>query len=155
MEPAPLFLPREFHGQWGLAGYSPWGRRVRHDWAHTQNSAHHSVWGTVPVSFVLIVLVCLGDIYVPSLSQWLLEGWWWLEFLPDPTCKYRVSLFSALLALSIWSGSVFNLAKSLILSLNLKHLLTAEGGEENREVPRWWILVREKGRLDCNSCWNK
>ena len=23
----PLFLPGEFHGQWSLAGYSPWGRK--------------------------------------------------------------------------------------------------------------------------------
>ena len=26
-----VFLPGESHGQSGLAGYSPWGRRVRHD----------------------------------------------------------------------------------------------------------------------------
>ena len=29
--PTPVFLPGEFHGQKGLAGYSPWGRRVRPD----------------------------------------------------------------------------------------------------------------------------
>ena len=28
-----LSLPREPHGQWNLAGYGPWGDRVRHDWA--------------------------------------------------------------------------------------------------------------------------
>ena len=27
----PVFLPGESHGQRSLAGYSPWGRRVRHD----------------------------------------------------------------------------------------------------------------------------
>ena len=26
--PTPVFLPREFHGQRSLAGYSPWGRKV-------------------------------------------------------------------------------------------------------------------------------
>ena len=26
-QPTPVFLPREFHGQRSLAGYSPWGRR--------------------------------------------------------------------------------------------------------------------------------
>ena len=31
--PTPVFLPEESHGQRRLAGYSPWGRRVRHDWA--------------------------------------------------------------------------------------------------------------------------
>ena len=24
-QPTPVFLPGEFHGQWSLAGYSPWG----------------------------------------------------------------------------------------------------------------------------------
>ena len=27
--PFPVFLPGKFHGQRSLAGYSPWGRRVR------------------------------------------------------------------------------------------------------------------------------
>ena len=32
-QPTPLFFPGEFHGQRSLAGYSPWGHRVRHDLA--------------------------------------------------------------------------------------------------------------------------
>ena len=32
-QPTPVFLPGEFHGQRSLVGYSPWGHRVRHDWA--------------------------------------------------------------------------------------------------------------------------
>ena len=31
--PTPVFLLEEFHGQRSLVGYSPWGGRVRHDWA--------------------------------------------------------------------------------------------------------------------------
>ena len=30
-QPTPVFLPRESHGQRSLAGYGPWGLRVRHD----------------------------------------------------------------------------------------------------------------------------
>ena len=30
-QPTPAFLPGESHGQRSLAGYVPWGRRVRHD----------------------------------------------------------------------------------------------------------------------------
>ena len=30
-QPTPVFLPGESHGQRSLAGYSPWGQRVRHD----------------------------------------------------------------------------------------------------------------------------
>ena len=29
-QPTPVFLPGESHGQRSLAGYSPWGQRVRH-----------------------------------------------------------------------------------------------------------------------------
>ena len=29
----PVFLPGKSHGQRNLAGYSPWGHRVGHDWA--------------------------------------------------------------------------------------------------------------------------
>ena len=29
----PVFLSGELHGQRSLVGYSPWGHRVRHDWA--------------------------------------------------------------------------------------------------------------------------
>ena len=29
--PTPVFLSKEFHRQRNLAGYSPWGHRVRHD----------------------------------------------------------------------------------------------------------------------------
>ena len=32
-QPTPVLLPGKFHGQRSLAGYSPCGCRVRHDWA--------------------------------------------------------------------------------------------------------------------------
>ena len=38
LQPTPVFLPGESHGQKSLVGYSPWGFRVGHDWsdlAHT------------------------------------------------------------------------------------------------------------------------
>ena len=35
-QPTPVFLPGKSHGQRSLAGYSPWGHRVRHDRTHTQ-----------------------------------------------------------------------------------------------------------------------
>ena len=33
-----VFLPGKFHGQRSLKGYSPWGCRVRHKWAHTHSN---------------------------------------------------------------------------------------------------------------------
>ena len=32
-------LPRKSHGQRSLEGYSPWGHRVRHDWATTSHTS--------------------------------------------------------------------------------------------------------------------
>ena len=37
-QPTPVFLPGKFHGQRSLASYSPWGHRIRHDWAHMHTS---------------------------------------------------------------------------------------------------------------------
>ena len=39
-QPAPVFLPGKFHGQRSLAGYSPWGCRVGHDYAHMHTHTH-------------------------------------------------------------------------------------------------------------------
>ena len=44
-QPSPRFLPGESHGQRSLVGYSPWGRRVGHDWsdlALTHSDMHTS-----------------------------------------------------------------------------------------------------------------
>ena len=34
-QPTPVLLPRECQGEKNLAGYSPWGHRVRHNWVGT------------------------------------------------------------------------------------------------------------------------
>ena len=36
MQPTPVFLPGESHGQRSLVGYCSWGRRVGHDWVTKQ-----------------------------------------------------------------------------------------------------------------------
>ena len=39
LEPAPIFLPGESHGQRSLAGYNPWGcKKVGHDLATKQQN---------------------------------------------------------------------------------------------------------------------
>ena len=37
-QPTPVFLPAKYHGQRSLVGYSPYCRRVRHDWGRTHTS---------------------------------------------------------------------------------------------------------------------
>ena len=41
-QPTPVFLPEKSHGQGSLEGYSPGGRRVRHDWPCM--SPHLAMW---------------------------------------------------------------------------------------------------------------
>ena len=44
LQPTPVFLPGESHGQRSLEGYSPWGTRVGHTHRHTpQSTASQSV----------------------------------------------------------------------------------------------------------------
>ena len=57
-QPTPIFLTGKSHGERSLAGYSPWGRRVGHDWAHTHEwMARTSYW-------------CLTHPSSGSISQW-------------------------------------------------------------------------------------
>ena len=44
MQPTPVFLLGEIHGQKSLAGYSPWDHRVRHDRATNT----HTEWLDLP-----------------------------------------------------------------------------------------------------------
>ena len=46
-QPTPIFLPRKFHGQRNLAGYSPWGHKesdttegLSHTHTHTHTYTH-------------------------------------------------------------------------------------------------------------------
>ena len=45
-QPIPVFLPGKSHRQRSLVGYSPWGWRVRHDWAppHTVDCSASQPW---------------------------------------------------------------------------------------------------------------
>ena len=48
-QPAPGFLPREFHRQWSLAGCGPWDRKESgHDWART----HTYIYCNIPEYFI-------------------------------------------------------------------------------------------------------
>ena len=80
--PTPVFLPGKSHGQRTLAGYSPWGCRVRHVWVikhtHTHTHAHmrvhihtqlFEIWGTSLVfQWLRFHLLMLG-VWVRSLHR--------------------------------------------------------------------------------------
>ena len=46
-QPTAVFLPGESHGQRSLAGYRPWGHRVRHNWVTEHTGTFCLVWGDV------------------------------------------------------------------------------------------------------------
>ena len=41
--PAPVFVPRKFHGQRSLEGYSPWGRKESDTTENTHNRSELSL----------------------------------------------------------------------------------------------------------------
>ena len=56
-QPIPVFLPREFHGQRSLAGYSPWGHKESDTTEATKHSTEHK---GCPVMFLLLCLTLLS-----------------------------------------------------------------------------------------------
>ena len=72
--PTPEFLPGESHGQRSLEGYSPWGRRVGHDWSDS-TPMHMSMfpYSTFPISKSLHLA---QSTYLTLLTQQG-AGWTW------------------------------------------------------------------------------
>ena len=59
-QPTPIFLPGEFHGQWSLAGYSPWACHITDTTEATEHAHMHiTLWG----SFIYLNLVHPIDEY--------------------------------------------------------------------------------------------
>ena len=56
-------LPGKFHGQRSLVGYSPWGHRIRHDWASS-----HSLSPSLLCPDVCSLFLCLYS--CPQRRQW-------------------------------------------------------------------------------------
>ena len=50
-QPTPVFLPRNFHGQRSLVGYSPWGHKESDTTEHT------------------CTLICSLDVVISNISQ--------------------------------------------------------------------------------------
>ena len=75
----PVFLPREFHGQRGLVGYSPWVHRVRQDWVTKhKNDAYHCI------------CICLYFFNFWNISVLSSKQWNYITF----TCKdYKLMIY--------------------------------------------------------------
>ena len=83
-QPTPVFLPGESHGQRGLAGYSPWGRKES-DTTERLNHHHQCIYmnASLSVAHPLLFLLCLGVFLsflkpvtvIPNLGQRPCDFW--------------------------------------------------------------------------------
>ena len=80
-QPTLVFLLRESPGERNLLGYSLWGHKVRHDWAHTHEG---TIWERIQRGF----LVCCpswapseAQMFARRMTQWSLLAWLWLDAL--------------------------------------------------------------------------
>ena len=95
--PTSVFWPGEFHGQRSLVGYSPYSRRVRHDWA------------TFPFIYITICKVddqCVFDAWsrVPkasALGQLRRTGWGG-KWRGGSGCGEHVYIW--LIHVNVWQG---------------------------------------------------
>ena len=85
-QPAPVFLPGISNGPRSFLGYSPWSRRVRHDWAHKLHY-HGPDWSsqlrritkTLSRGWVIFTLLLtwrytVSSVPIPSTSQGALQN---------------------------------------------------------------------------------
>ena len=98
-QPTSILLPGESHEQRSLVGCSPWGRRVRQDWActHTNTRVHVSLWYSVftfldiypeagLIEYMVVLLISEETpCYFPQ----------WLNQFTFPPTDHKGSLFSA------------------------------------------------------------
>ena len=67
-QPTLVLLPGKFHGWRSMVGYSPWGLRVRHDWA---TSFSFSLWnwkGHSNFHLPSLIILCVFIVYFPLLK---------------------------------------------------------------------------------------
>ena len=102
-QPTPVLLPGEPHGLRSLGGYSPWGRRVGHDWATSLQCPLKvrricsdlvscipdvsNLWSFFPLTITFFFLLVLHLIYSVfwNFLKWILvyflEIFFWCEHL--------------------------------------------------------------------------
>ena len=66
-QPTPIFSPGKSHGQKSLAGYRPWGHRVRHDWVTAHTRKH---WGEADSSVRQPVRSGVWTLKDPRVAVW-------------------------------------------------------------------------------------
>ena len=73
-QPTPVILPREFHGQKSLAGYSPWLQRAGHDWVTNTMIKIYWVIHKRDISYSQRVEIKLFDFKMCFLKDQCIQG---------------------------------------------------------------------------------
>ena len=79
-QPTPVFLPRKSHGQRSLVGYSPWGHRVRLNWASVlwNRASPSQFFVQRPLPFLALTAPpLLASGHTLGLSDFSLNLHWW------------------------------------------------------------------------------
>ena len=121
-QPTPVFLPGKSHGWRNPVGYSPWGRRVRHDWAtslHFKQSLSKpciSLWGTaqLPGSGTLDSTSAYLEGYVRKITNTKRKSAENMALSSSPTKRTRF------LQCDIWNQAVSSCQLGMCTSCNSK-----------------------------------
>ena len=103
-QPTPVLLPGKSHGQRSLVGYSPWGRRVGHNWA------------TPSPPLGTYILDCLMFFH-RSLILFIFQGFIFLFVFLDIFCFYVFKFTNVLWCLISWSY-IFFISRILFFTSN-------------------------------------
>ena len=110
-QPAPVFLPREFHGQRSLAGYSPWGGKESDttDRTCTRTDTHHLGICCIPCLLGSIILTAGTSLTSSGQDSGLPMQRVWVQSLAG----------------ELRSQTLYGVAKN-VLEKSLKKILTTE-----------------------------
>ena len=141
---SPVFLPGEFLGQSSLVGYSPWDRRVWHDWAINTFFGMHCLTYYLP-KVKLMHTSQVEYLYLHQLLQIL--GWKMIfhcyfnfHFLITNQIEYLFMCFFLAVCFFFWNCAVH------------ESLLTFGEEESTSLFLNWYIRILQKIEILTSYC---
>ena len=145
-----MFFPGEFHEQWSLVGYSPWGRRVRYNWVTNTFTFH-----------ILIKSIEVKSIQVKWNKKVPFTGYLIASLLRYNSIdfhSYKSSLFLLFLINKCSIHSICRLVNTIDILVIILHLWTWLWGKKNNQVndfqrTLFWIYPAWKGIVGLGRIW--
>ena len=111
----PVFLPGRFCGQRSLAGYTPWGCRVRYDWARMQRFSELSKNDIIdcqwpkhwPMSIHIQTLAYINTLSISIHIKWyqlilLVTEHFWYHFIVRSFCSIKSIRRELIVCVYVW-----------------------------------------------------